>query len=386
MHAIPRAVNSKNNFQCAVCAFRCSKESSYIRHNTTLKHLERSKRAESLNGFERILNGLAPKEPKKEPPSAKIELKIDEMTPIGDDGSFSEKVDLFSDLLGPKPDLLGPPLQACKRSREQIKKDVDGMFKCKNCNVAYKGRNGLWYHQQKCTNVVVPLVEEHDCKVAVEKETVTHLLTTIMYDIMKNNTEMQKQQQEFFKQLFANNNATTHMMANATLPQLPNNNNNNGNKPFNLQLFLNEHCKEAMNLNEFIDSMQLTLDDLESVGEQGFVEGISSIIIKKLNATEMHMRPIHCSDLKREILYIKQNDKWEKDGPNHDNMRLFVQHIERKNIRLLQAYCQKHPDHMDMDSPFNDHYLRLTGEATCATDVHINKVISRIAKDIMIPK
>lgn len=377
MHAIPRLNRSKNNFQCAACAFRCSKESSYIRHNMTLKHLERSKRAESLNGFERILNGLAPKEPKKEPPSGEIELKIDEMRPTGDDGSFSEKPALFSDLLG-------PPLQACKdKVREQIKKDVDGMFKCKNCNIAYKGRNGLWYHQQKCTNDPTNTDSIEETVTSQPPAlTTTQLLTTIMYDIMKNNTEMQKQQQEFFKQLFANNSAT-HMVANATLPQLPN---NNGTKPFNLQLFLNEHCKEAMNLNEFIDSINLTLDDLESVGEQGFVEGISSIIIKKLNATEMHMRPIHCSDLKREILYIKQNDKWEKDGPNHDNMRLFVQHIERKNIRLLQAYCQKHPDHMDMDSPFNDHYLRITGEATCATEVHINKVISRIAKDIMIPK
>jgi len=359
----------------------------------TLKHLERTKRAESLNGFERILNGSAPKVPKKELPSGEIETNIDEMSPNADGGSFSDKPALFPALLVPISDLLGPPLQACKdKVREQIKKDVDGMFKCKNCNVAYKGRNGLWYHQQKCTNDLTTQlnsgsIEDTTTSPPPPALTTTQLLTTIMYDIMKNNTEMQKQQQEFFKQLFANNNAT-HMMANATLPQLPNNNNNNNNgvKPFNLQLFLNEHCKEAMNLNEFIDSINLTLDDLESVGEQGFVEGISSIIIKKLNATEMHMRPIHCSDLKREILYIKQNDKWEKDGPNHDNMRLFVQHIERKNIRLLQAYCQKHPDHMDMDSPFNDHYLRITGEATCATEVHINKVISRIAKDIMIPK
>jgi hypothetical protein len=197
----------------------------------------------------------------------------------------------------------------------------------------------------------------------------------MMIEMIKSNQELQRQVLDVCK--LTTNNITTINT---------NNNTNNTKTTFNMQVFLNEHCKDAMNLKDFIDSMVLSLDDLELVGQKGFVDGISKIIVGNLRKTDVHMRPIHCSDAKREVMYIKENDKWEKEGPNNDNMRLFVQYIERKNIRLISAYVDEHPDCMDPESLYNDHYLMLTSKATCATEEHINKVISRICKEVLIDK
>ena len=163
-------------------------------------------------------------------------------------------------------------------------------------------------------------------------------------------------------------------------------NNNHNHKTFNMQVFLNEHCKDAMNLTEFVDSIDLQLDDLEMVGKAGFVDGIANIINTKLRATEVHLRPIHCSDAKREVMYIKENNKWEKDGPKNENMHKFVQFIERKNIKLLSDYQDKYPASRDYESPLNDHYVQLSMTATSATPEHLDRVVSKIAKEVLIDK
>ena len=211
----------------------------------------------------------------------------------------------------------------------------------------------------------------------------------MILEVVKSNTDLQKQCMEFQKQTqdlqkqvldvctkiqpFTANHQNIH-------------NQNSHNKTFNMQVFLNEHCKDAMNLNEFVDSIDLNLDDLESVGKNGFVDGIAAIINNKLRATEVHLRPIHCSDAKREVMYIKENNKWEKEGPKNENMRKFVQFIERKNIKLLGEYQEKYPESKDFESPLNDHYVHLSLTATSATTEHLDRVISKIAKEVLIEK
>jgi hypothetical protein len=204
------------------------------------------------------------------------------------------------------------------------------------------------------------------------------IIKTLIVEMVKSNADLKQQCMEMQKQFFD--------MCKTMQPTTNNINTNINNNTFNLQVFLNEHCKNAMNLKDFVDSIVLSLDDLELVGKKGFVDGIANIVICKLKATDVHMRPIHCSDAKREIMYIKENNIWSKDGPNNENMRTFVQYIERKNIRLLSAYIDENPDCMDSDSPLNDHYLRLTGNATCATEEHIDKVIKKIAREVVIDK
>ena len=195
---------------------------------------------------------------------------------------------------------------------------------------------------------------------------------TIIMDLVKSNTELQKQMLEVCKNIQSTSTTTTI--------------NSNNKTTFNMQVFLNETCKDAMNLKEFVDSIQLTLADFEMVGKKGIVDGISNIIVGNLNATDMCLRPIHCSDAKREVMYVKENDKWEKDGPRNDKLRHVVQNVEHKNIRLLVDYCKEHPDCMDPDSPENDNYLHMSSIATSGTDDHLDKIITRIAKEVLIDK
>jgi len=252
------------------------------------------------------------------------------------------------------------------------------IFKCQTCLQTFKHAPSLSRHKRNCFKDEGKTVEP-----------ITHSLNTItdnflelkqfMVEIVRSNSELQKQCFDMQKQVLD----VCQKIHPTTQNNIAQQNNNN---TFNMQVFLNEYCKDAMNLTEFVDSIQLSLADLELVGEKGFVDGVSRIVVNYLRKTEVHLRPIHCSDAKREVMYIKENDKWEKDGPNNDNMRKFVQYIEGKNIRLLSTYLNENPTCMESDSPLNDHYLRLTGQATCATTEHFDKVIRRIAKEVLIEK
>jgi hypothetical protein len=253
-------------------------------------------------------------------------------------------------------------------------------WSCSTCAKTYLTKAGLWKHQKTCEE------KKDGGKVVQFLMRDNHELKAMMIEMMKSNHELHIQMLELCKQS-SSTSAVAHMAAGSGTTITANHTNTNShNKTFNMQVFLNEHCKDAMNLSEFVDSIQLNLDDLESVGKAGFVEGIANIIVGKLRATDVHMRPIHCSDAKREVMYIKENNKWAKEGPNNENMRKFVQFIERKNIKLLGEYQQKYPESQDYESPRNDHYLHLSLTATCATQEHLDKVISRIAKEVLIDK
>ena len=159
------------------------------------------------------------------------------------------------------------------------------------------------------------------------------------------------------------------------------------NQTFNVQFFLNEQCKDAMNMKDFVNSIQLNTDDLESVGKLGYVEGMSNILINNLNKTELHKRPVHCSDIKRETLYVKDEDKWEKDGPDHAKMTNAVLAVEHKNVRLMGEWAAQHPRCMDSNSNDNVKYFKLSKTITDgAQDGNISKVIKRVAKNVMIDK
>ena len=144
-----------------------------------------------------------------------------------------------------------------------------------------------------------------------------------------------------------------------------NNNNtiNSHNKTFNLQFFLNETCKDAMNIMDFVDSIKLQLTDLEKVGKIGYVEGISNIIVKNLNSLDENKRPVHCTDSKREVLYVKDENKWEKEDENKQKLRKVIKHITHKNSKLSNEFKAHHPDCNKSDSKYSDQYNKLVIEA-----------------------
>ena len=161
---------------------------------------------------------------------------------------------------------------------------------------------------------------------------------------------------------------------------------NSNNKTFNLNVFLNEHCKDAMNITDFVESLKLQLSDLESVGKLGFVNGISNIIVKNLNSLDETKRPIHCTDTKREVLYIKDQDKWEKDNESNNKIRKVIKKIADKNARLLPEFKKEHPDCVKAASKFSDQYNKIIVESFDNDMEKEDKIIRNIAKEVTIDK
>jgi hypothetical protein len=180
------------------------------------------------------------------------------------------------------------------------------------------------------------------------------------------------------------------MCENSSSSSITNSNINSHNKTFNLNVFLNEHCKDAMNIMDFVDSVKLQLSDLESVGKLGFVEGISNIILKNLKALDIHKRPVHCSDSKREVMYIKDEDKWEKENENKQKLRKAIKKIANKNYVLIPQFKEVHPDCSKASSPYSDQYNKLIIEAMGGSGNedfdNENKIIKKIAKEVVIDK
>ena len=168
-----------------------------------------------------------------------------------------------------------------------------------------------------------------------------------------------------------------------------NSHNNSYNKTFNMQFFLNETCKDAMNIMDFVNSMTLEFSDLEDVGKLGYVEGISNIIIRKLNALDIHKRPIHCSDAKREIMYVKDENVWEKENSTYDKLRKAIKHITCKNSSMLVPWSKEHPQCMNNQHHLNDVYIQMMGQAMGGKESFLeseNKIMKKIAKAVLIEK
>ena len=197
-------------------------------------------------------------------------------------------------------------------------------FICNTCNKCYKERSGLWRHAKICK----PADDTSNNNI-VDKDLVMLLI--------KENSELKTMMIDAQNKMMEVIKTGTH---NTT-----NNNTNSHNKTFNLQFFLNETCKNAMNIMDFVDSLKLQLVDLERMGEIGFVNGMSNIIIKNLQNMDITERPLHCTDQKREVIYVKDADKWDKEEESKPKLRKAIKHIAHKNAKLIGEFKIKHPDY-----------------------------------------
>jgi len=249
---------------------------------------------------------------------------------------------------------------------------TDTKYTCK-CGKEYKDNSGLWRHSKKCQ---INNHQKDDKITGIYDDKVKDLTDKeIMMDLIKNNREVQKMMMEVIKN-------GTHNI---------NCNNTTNNKTFNLNLYLNETCKDAMNITDFVNSINLNLEDLENTGRKGYVEGISNIFLKNLNNIEHHMRPIHCSDQKREILYIKDNDKWEKECDEKPILTKAIKNVANQNIKQIQNWRDKNPDCTKSDSKKNDFYLKIVSNSMNGLTEeegkkNISKIISNVAKEVVINK
>ena len=237
---------------------------------------------------------------------------------------------------------------------------------CDNCNKIYKSRVGLWSHNKKCLNKKEELIESDEVIDLNDKN--------LILTLIQQNNELQKQMFEVIK------NGTT----------INNSMNNSNNKTFNLQVFLNETCKDAMNIMDFVDSIKIQLSDIESIGELGYVNGMSKLIIKHLNALDENMRPVHCSDPKRESLYVKDKNVWEKEGPDNNKIKKAIKYISHKNICALPEWKAKYPDCIYSDSLKSDQYNHIVIEAMGGSGDNdaekADKIVKKIAKVVTIDK
>jgi hypothetical protein len=158
---------------------------------------------------------------------------------------------------------------------------------------------------------------------------------------------------------------------------------------FNMQIFLNEKCKDAMNISDFVKSINLEISDLEKVGQLGYIDGISNIILKNLKALDISQRPMHCSDVKRETMYVKDEDKWEKEDSDNKRLKKAIKYVANKNFQLIPEWKKKYPDCVYSDSKSSDQYNRLLIESVGGkydTDINETRIIKKIAKEVAIEK
>jgi len=256
--------------------------------------------------------------------------------------------------------------------------NAEKMYLCK-CGKKYKYKQGLFKHKKICNeeNKILTNSEIINNKT----ENTNRNENEIVNFLMKENSE--------FKQLLIEQNKQLIELSTKIGNNVFNNCNNN-NKTFNLTMFLNETCKNAMNISDFADSIKLELPDLERVGELGYVNGISNIIIKNLKGLDITQRPIHCTDAKRETLYIKDKDKWEKEGEQKEIIVKFVNNVANKNIRMLSEFKKRYPDCCKYESKYSDYYSKLIIEAmggSGGTDAEKHeKIIKKICKDVTLDK
>jgi len=240
-------------------------------------------------------------------------------------------------------------------------------FECKICNKLYATKSGLWKHLKTCK------IEEDEINMNdIDKK------DELIEYLVKENQDFKNLILEIIKKDTYNTNNS-------------NNNINSNNKTFNLQFFLNETCKDAMNITDFVDSIKLQLSDLENVGRLGYVNGISKIIIKNLNALEETKRPIHCTDPKREILYVKDEDIWKKDNDNDRKcVKKAIKRIAYKNCKLIPEFREKYPDCNKSDSRYSDQYNKMIVEAMGGSGNNDEekeyKIIQNISKEVQINK
>ena len=251
-------------------------------------------------------------------------------------------------------------LKTIKHKRKQMETEETKILKCNICNKNFMNRSGLWKHKKKCQILInneMKIIEDNN------KDTMKELVLKLI----NQNSELQK---------------TIHEM----IPNMGNNNNSNNTnikQKFNINVFLNEKCKDALSMDEFIDKIEVSMKNLLTTKEKGQVYGISNIIMENMNKLSLYERPLHCTDKKRETLYVK-NNKWEKDdSKQHINKAL--KKVESKQLKNLNVWLETHPNYMN-NSLEQEEFAKLMSECGKSVDDGREKIIKKLCDNVYIEK
>ena len=260
---------------------------------------------------------------------------------------------------------------------------------CEYCEKSFKTASGLWKHEQKCYRLQEPSEQPKetpakptDSAMIIELLKQNQEFKEMMIEQSRQIQDTQQENQELQKQLIEAVKVGQH---------IENQTNINNNQKFNLNFFLNEQCKDAINMSDFIENMELDLEDLTETGRLGYVGGISRILINKLQELDIYKRPLHCTDVKRETLYIKDNDEWEKQANSKDKMGQIIGKVANKNCRNLPKWTEEHPGYDVFDSPENMEYMNMTqavlgGFGEQENKQFKDKIIKGVIKEVVVNK
>jgi hypothetical protein len=286
------------------------------------------------------------------------------------------------------------------QTNEKEPKSSKTNYTC-NCGKQYNHASSLWNHKQKCKFVNEQIEADTLSQEDIQLPTIP---TNLIFELIKQNQEFKQllidqnkivteQNKQLYEKHEENIDLQKQLLDVVKDGKTINNtiNSNSNNKTFNLQFFLNETCKDAMNMKDFIKSLELSLPELEKMGEVGFAEGMSRVFVERLNSLDITKRPIHCSDVKREIIHIKDDNKWEKDNANLDRLRKIIKQLTHKNILRVDDWKKANPGCTEYNSRKNEQYLRINMEAIGPVDEDeqkrdFGKIIRRVAENTAIDK
>ena len=374
------SLNGKKNecfYACSICDFKCSYKSNYDAHLSTQKHKTKVKNEEVLPYP--IDNTIIPSKEKMSNNICKYcNKRYAHLSALSRHKQVCSKIPTNQQ-----------QHQQTMVTRDEFDKLLGLIDELKNNNNFIKNNND----SNSTTS-------EENIKISVSdfQNTLVHT-TNCMKDMlmmMMTSTQLQNKMIEISSQ---NNDGLhpslhTHIPSgvevsgdNNTFNNTTNTTNNSNNNTFNMNMFLNEKCKDAMNMKDFVNSIQLNMTDLENVGRLGYVEGMSNIFIDNLQKTDVYKRPVHCSDIKRETLYVKENNQWERDGPDHAKMTNAVLAVEHKNVVLVNEWAKANPRCLNSNTRENDKYIKLSRIVTDGEkEGNIDKVIRKVAKKVAIEK
>lgn len=332
-------------FKCEYCNYETSRKSDYTKHLSTRKH----QKYETNNKFNDVISRLYTN------PNNELLINDDNLEYL-----LNDDQNIYS-------------LICCcgkKYSSRQSLHVHQKKYKCRNTNINDNNNN----INNNNDNAIDNLNDNDNA----------NTFDNVIVELIKDNRELREL-------IIEQNKTIQEIIKNNSLCISNNVNNNSNNKTFNLNFFLNEECKNAMNIRDFINSIEFELEDLEETGRVGFVEGISKVVIKNLTDLDINLRPIHCGDIKREILYIKNDNKWEKDNKSKNMIKCAIQEIANKNIKKISEWIKCHPDCQNSESTQNAKYLNIVLNSMSGATIeeqqsNYDKIITRVAREVTIKK
>ena len=264
--------------------------------------------------------------------------------------------------------------------------NISKNYHCQNCAKEFNDRAGLWRHKKKC---VLPTLPQEEHTSLQDDMQLPIIPTTLIFELIKQNQELKNLLIQQSNQMMEQNKTIIEVAKNQG-NNTNNSNNNNNNKTFNLHFFLNETCKDAINMSEFIETIEVQMNELENIGHNGYVSGMTDIILSRIKDLDVSKRPVHCTDLKRETMYIKDHNEWNKDTAEKSYLRKAISMVSKKNCGKTMEWRDRNPECLEIGSPKYDFCFKMMrnvlGDFEDIQFKMDNKIIKNLAKEVVVDR